>query len=48
MKSNVFYLLWFAKDITKLKYRQLFMEQDLQDFTDGAGSHLWFDYGVEW
>lgn len=43
LKSNVFYVIWFAKNIEQLKYRQQFLEQDIQDFANGSGSHLWFE-----
>lgn len=41
LKSDVYYVLWYAKDIEYIKYRQLFREQDLQEFSDSSGSHLW-------
>jgi adenine-specific DNA-methyltransferase len=43
IKSDVYYVVWFAKDINLLKYRQLFREQSLQEFADSSGSHLWFE-----
>ncbi len=41
LNSACFYLLWYAKDIAKIKYRQLYIEKDYQWFADNAGSHLW-------
>lgn len=43
LKNNLFYLIWFCKDKTKIKYRQLFSEQPLEDFVESSGSHLWFE-----
>lgn len=39
--SDVFYVLWFAKNIDLLKYHQLYQSQDKQEFADSSGSHLW-------
>jgi adenine-specific DNA-methyltransferase len=43
LKENMYYVLWFAKDIENLKYRQLYFNQDIQDFANSSGSHLWFE-----
>ncbi|MBU4338618.1 site-specific DNA-methyltransferase [Patescibacteria group bacterium] len=43
IKSDVYYVVWFAKDIDHLKYRQIYKEQTLQEFADSSGSHLWFE-----
>jgi adenine-specific DNA-methyltransferase len=43
IKSNVYYIIWYAKNIENLKYRQLYVGQDLQEFADSSGSHLWFE-----
>lgn len=43
LNSACFYLLWYAKDIEKIKYRQLYVEKDYQWFADNAGSHLWIE-----
>lgn len=43
LKNNLFYLIWFAKDKNKVKYRQLFTNQPLEDFVESSGSHLWFE-----
>ncbi|WP_262539767.1 site-specific DNA-methyltransferase [Acinetobacter bereziniae] len=42
LKSDVFYLLYYAKNIDKVKYHQLYKSQELQSFADSSGSHLWF------
>jgi adenine-specific DNA-methyltransferase len=43
LKSDVYYLLWYGKSIENLKYNQLFTNQDVQEFGDSSGSHLWFE-----
>lgn len=43
LKENIYYVLWFAKNIESLKYRQLYFDQDIQDFANSSGSHLWFE-----
>ncbi|MBU1864765.1 MAG: site-specific DNA-methyltransferase [Candidatus Omnitrophica bacterium] len=43
IKSDVYYVIWFAKNIDQLKYRQLFIDQSLQEFAISSGSHLWFE-----
>lgn len=42
LKSNVFYLIWYAKNKENVKYRQLYVSQEIQAFADSSGSHLWF------
>jgi len=46
LNSACFYLLWYAKNIEKIKYRQLYIEKDYQWFADNAGSHLWAENPV--
>jgi len=41
LKSDVYYVLWYSKDVSSVKYRQLYRTQDIQEFADSAGSHLW-------
>jgi adenine-specific DNA-methyltransferase len=43
IKSDVYYVVWYGKAVEALKYRQLFMRQSLQEFSDSSGSHLWFE-----
>ena len=43
LKSDVYYIIWYAKDIDSIKYRQIFKKQTVQEFADSAGSHLWFE-----
>ncbi len=43
LNNASFYLLWYAKEKEKIKYRQLFSGKDLQRFADNAGSHLWIE-----
>ena len=43
LKENIYYVLWYSKSIEKLKYRQLFLKQDIQEFVNSSGSHLWFE-----
>lgn len=41
LKSEVFYVLFYAKNLSNLKYHQLYLDKDIQSFTNTAGSHLW-------
>lgn len=41
LNSATFYIVWYAKDKEKIKYRNLFVEKDYQWFADSAGAHLW-------
>jgi adenine-specific DNA-methyltransferase len=43
LKNNIYYLLWYSKNVELVKYRQLYRHQDIQEFVDSAGSHLWME-----
>ncbi len=43
LKSDVFYVIWYAKNIDSVKYRQIYINQLLQDYCDSSGSHLWLE-----
>ncbi|MDE2589769.1 MAG: site-specific DNA-methyltransferase, partial [Patescibacteria group bacterium] len=40
LNNATFYVIWYAKDKSKIKYHQLFFERDFQFMADSAGSHL--------
>jgi adenine-specific DNA-methyltransferase len=42
LPSTCDYLLWYAKDITKARYRQLFLKKEY-----GQGGAVWYDHLVE-
>lgn len=41
LNSATYYLIWYAKDKEQIKYHNLFVNKDLQDFANTVGSHLW-------
>ena len=41
LKSDVFYVMFYAKSLSNLKYYQLYLDKDIQLFANTAGSHLW-------
>ncbi len=41
LKSDVFYVIFYAKNFNHFKYRQLYTDKDIQLFANSAGSHLW-------
>ena len=43
LNSACFYIIWFAKDITQIKYRDLYTDKDPEWFANNAGSHLWLE-----
>ena len=43
LKSDIFYLLFFAKNINQLKYKHLYRSKNIQEFADSAGAHLWIE-----
>lgn len=43
LNSACFYIVWFAKDINQLKYRDLYTNKDPEWFANNAGSHLWVE-----
>ena len=43
LNSASYYLIWYANNKEQIKYRQLFVERDLQWFANNAGSHLWVE-----
>jgi adenine-specific DNA-methyltransferase len=47
LNSANFYILWYSKQIEKVKYRQLYKEKEAQWFAENAGSHLWFEDTVK-
>jgi len=42
LKSDVFYLLFYAKNLDVLKFKKLYIKQNVQQFANVSGSHLWF------
>jgi adenine-specific DNA-methyltransferase len=43
LNSATFYIVWYSKDVNKIKYRNLYASKELQWFADNAGSHLWIE-----
>jgi len=41
LNSATFYIIRYAKDKEKIKFRPLFIPKNYQDFADTCGSHLW-------
>ena len=46
LNSAVYYIVWYAKNIDKIKYHNLFVPKDYQGFADTVGSHLWSENPV--
>ena len=43
LNNACFYVVWYAKNITTLKYHDLFENRDVEWFVENAGSHLWIE-----
>jgi adenine-specific DNA-methyltransferase len=43
LNTACFFIIWYATDIEKVKYRDLFEERTLDGFADNTGSHLWIE-----
>jgi len=43
LNNACFYVVCYAKDIDKLKYRDLFQDRDTESFAENSGSHLWIE-----
>lgn len=43
INNACFYVVWYAKDVKELKYRDLFEERSVEWFAENAGSHLWVE-----
>jgi len=41
LKSDVFYVMFYANSLNNFKYRQLDIDNYIQQFANTAGSHLW-------
>ena len=41
LDNNLFYIIWYAKDIEKVKYRQLFIDKPLQEWTSETKGGSW-------
>ena len=41
LKSDVFYVMFYAKSLNNFKYHKLYVDKDIQQFANTAGSHLW-------
>lgn len=41
LNSATFFIVWYAKDKTRIKYHNLYVNKDFQWFADSAGAHLW-------
>lgn len=40
LNNATFYVVWYAKDVSQLKYRQLYKDRDYQFMVESAGAHL--------
>jgi adenine-specific DNA-methyltransferase len=43
LNNACYYVIWYAKDIDKLKYRDLYQARTGESFAENSGSHLWFE-----
>jgi len=43
LNSATFFIIWYAKDIGQIKYKDIFVERTLDVFADNTGSHLWLE-----
>ena len=43
LNNACFYIVWYAKDLKQLKYRDLFVGRDVESFVYNTGSHLWVE-----
>lgn len=43
LNTACYYVVWYAKKIDKLKYRDLYTNRNTQDFANNSGSHLWVE-----
>ncbi len=43
LNSACFYIVWYAKDVNQIKYRDLYTDKDSEWFANNAGSHLWVE-----
>lgn len=43
LNSACFYILWYAKDVSQIKYRNLYTDKEPEWFANNAGSHLWVE-----
>ena len=43
LNNACFYVIWYAKDIKYIKYRQIYSKRTLENFIENAGSHLWIE-----
>ena len=43
LNNACFYIVWYAKDLKKMKYRDLFTKRDSESFAENSGSHLWVE-----
>lgn len=48
LNSACFYIIWYARDIGKIKYHNLYTDKDPQWFANNAGSHLWVENTKTW
>lgn len=43
LNSATFFILWYAKDIGQIKYKDIFVDRTLEVFVENTGSHLWVE-----
>jgi adenine-specific DNA-methyltransferase len=43
LNSATFFIIWYTKDIERIKYRDLFVDRTFETFAEITGSHLWIE-----
>lgn len=43
LNTACFFIVWYSKDIEKVKYHDIFEARDLDGFAENTGSHLWIE-----
>jgi len=43
LNNACFYIVWYGKDLKKMKYRDLFIKREPESFAETSGSHLWVE-----